>query len=431
MKKSTTRRQFIKNSALASSFMIVPRHVLGGLGFTAPSDKINIGFIGTGRQARGLHSRFLDTGLMQTVAACDVYAGNLKHFTERVHSDYAAKTSQETYNGCKCYDDFQELLAQPDLDAVVIATPDHWHGVQAVRAAEAGKDIYLEKPVSLTIKEGRAIVKAVKKHDLVFQTGSMQRSAVEFRHAVELVRNGYLGEIKTVKVSVGPPPEVYNLPAEPVPDGLNWDFWLGPNSYVPYNHQLVPSSTDNFWARWRYFKDLGGGALTDWGAHMFDIAHWALDKDKGGPVEIIPPDGKQYPFLTFRYADGITVTHENFGKNNAVRFVGSEGELDIQRGNLETTPVSLKDNIIGPDEKRVYRSDNHYKDWLDAIGNRTEPICDVETGHRSASIGNLGLIAYEVQRPLKWDPVKETFTNDRVANSLLGREMREKWAITL
>lgn len=431
MKNNISRRSFIKSAALVSAFSFVPRHVLGGAGFTAPSDRINLGFIGVGRHARTLQDRFLAAGGNQITSGCDVYASNLQHFVQRVNAAYAASSAQENYNGCKPYSDFRELLAASDVDAVVIVTPDHWHAVQAVMAAEAGKDIYLEKPVSLTIKEGRAIEKAVSKHKRVFQTGSMQRSAPEFRHGVELVRNGYLGEIKQVKVSVGGPPEVYDLPEQAVPEGLDWNFWLGPNEYVHYHNDLLPSPEDNFWARWRYYKGLGGGDMTDWGAHMFDIAQWGLDMDRSGPVEITPPNGKDVEYLTYRYDNGITMTHENFGKNHAVRFIGTEGTLDIRRRNLEPSNPALKDKVIGRDEKQVYRSDDHYKDWLNAIRNRTAPICDAETGHRSASICTLGNIAYELNRPLKWNPKSEKFRSDSNANKLLGRKLKKEWAIKL
>ncbi|MEX0686967.1 MAG: Gfo/Idh/MocA family oxidoreductase [Balneolales bacterium] len=431
MKDNITRRNFIKSASIVSAFSIIPSHVLGGMGITAPSDRINLGFIGTGRQARTLQKNFMRSGGMQITSACDVYATNLNHFTELVKSTYAEAHGQEKYKGCKAYADFRELLESPDVDAVVISTPDHWHGVQAVKAAEAGKDIYCEKPLTLTIKEGRAIANAVNKHKRVFQTGSMQRSAPEFRHAVELVRNGYIGEIETIKVSIGGPPEPYNLPGEPIPEGLDWEMWLGPNEYLPYNHELLPNPDDEFWAQWRRFKEVGGGAMTDWGAHMFDIAQWAMDMDKSGPVEIIPPDGKNFEYLTYRYHNGITMTHENFGKNNAIRFVGTEGQIDVQRRNLAPTPVTLKDQVIGRDEIQVYRSVDHYKDWLDAIRNRSTPICDAETGHRTSTVGTLGNIAYELGRPLKWNPKTEKFKGDSDANKRLGRKLKKEWSIRL
>ncbi len=426
MKKKTTitRRKFLTTSAALSTVFIVPRHVLGGRGFIAPSDRITLGFIGNGRQGHNLLHSFVDTGEVQVLATSDVYKAKRDDFKKHVDSKqlYAR-------NGCDVYNDFRGLLDRKDVDAVVIASPDYWHAVHSVFAAEAGKDIYCEKPLTLTIREGRAIVNAVKKQHCVFQTGSMQRSWPEFRQAVELVRNRYIGDIKSIKVSVGGPPEPYNLPKEKLPEGLDWNLWLGPNSYEHYNHQIAPPLHPNFWARWRYYKPFGGGDMTDWGAHMFDIVQWALDMDNSGPVEVIPPEGKAHPFLTYRYANGITVTKENFGQKHAIRFIGSKGRIDIRRHHLETNPASLKRQKISPDEKHVYYSDNHYKDWLNAIRKRTTPICDAETGHRSATVCNLGNIAFELKRPLYWDPEKEKFKNDSEANRLLGRKMRKPWTV--
>jgi predicted dehydrogenase len=433
MKKNNTlsRRKFLNQAAILSSVLIVPRFVLGGKGYTAPSDKITLGFIGNGRQGSGLLNNFLKLEEAQVVAASDVYASKLKNFTTKANKFYADKTGQSSYDGCKAYGDFRELLASKDINAVVIATPDHWHAVHVIRAAEAGKDIYCEKPLSLTIKEGRAMVKAARKHDRIFQTGSMQRSAPEFRQTAELIRNGYLGEIKSVQVSVGGGPLTYDLPKEELPEGLNWDMWLGPNEYVHYNNLIAPAPGADIWARWRYYKGLGGGDLTDWGAHMFDIVQWSLDMDESGPTEIIPPNGNDVKFLTYRYANGITMTQENFGKNHAIRFIGTEGQLDVQRTKLETSKPELATRVIGENEKRVYKSENHYRDFTNSIKSRKKPICDIETGHRSATVCNLGNIAFETKRPLSWNPKKETFKNDKEAEAMLGRKLKQEWAIRM
>jgi predicted dehydrogenase len=424
-----SRRKFINQAAIMSTFMIVPRFVLGGRGFTAPSDKITIGFIGLGRQGIGLAGYFLKLDEVQVVAASDVYADKVNNFTKTVNNFYSGKTGQSSYKACKPYEDFRELLAQKDINAVVIATPDHWHAVQAIRAAEAGKDIYCEKPLSLTVREGRAMVKAARKHNRVFQTGSMQRSAPEFRQTAELIRNGYLGQIKDIKVSIGGGPLPYDLPKEDLPPGLNWDLWLGPNEYVHYNNQIAPAPGADIWARWRYYKGLGGGDLTDWGAHMFDIVQWSLDMDESGPTEIIPPNGKDVQFLTYKYANGITMTQENFGKGHAIRFIGTEGQLDVQRKKLETSKPELATRVIADTEKKVYKSESHYRDFTDAIRSRKKPICDIETGHRSATVCNLGNIALEMKHPLQWNPKKEEFRNDKEANALLGRKLKSEWDI--
>jgi predicted dehydrogenase len=426
-KNAMNRRKFIEKASVMSAFMIVPRFVLGGKGYTAPSDLVSLGFIGTGKQAFGLKGSFEGTNEVKILAAADVYGTKVQRFVSEVNQYYAAQAGQNQYAGCKTYSDFRDLLARTDIDAVVIAVPDHWHSICAILAARAGKDIYCEKPLSLTINEGRAMVHESRKHKRVFQTGSMQRSWPEFRQAVELVRNGYIGDIQTVKVNVGPPPVPYNLAAEAMPDSLNWDFWLGPNTPQNYHHFLAPSLTDDFWAKWRDYKEFGGGGMTDWGAHMFDIAQWGLDMDDSGPVMVTPPD-KDHPFLTYQYANGITMTHEPMG-NQGVTFVGSSGTVHVMRGTLETTPASLKDKVIGPDEKHVYQSPDHYKDFLQAMRNRTKPVADVEIGHRTATVCNIGNLAYDLKRPLQWNPHKEEFKNDDEANQQRGREMRKEWVV--
>ena len=439
MKKESTvsRREFVgKAASVLAGFTIVPRFVLGGTRpdgtkYIAPSDVISLGFIGTGKQGRGLTTSFLNTNEARIVALSEVYKAKAQLTLDRIKAHYEKNTQLGAYSEIPVYVDFRELLARKDIDAVVIATPDHWHAAMSVKAAEAGKDIYCEKPLALTIREGRAMVNAARKYNRVFQTGSMQRSWPEFRQTAELVRNGYIGEIKSIKVNVGPPPKSYDLLAETIPEGLDWDKWLGPNSPVAFNSELAPPISKDVFPNWRNYKEFGGGMVTDWGAHMFDIVQWALDMDNSGPVEIIAPDGKDHPFLTYRYANGITMTHEKWDWSNAIHFVGTEGEIKVQRKKLETTPASLKDKVIGDTEKHVYKSENHYKDFLDAMRKRSKPICDVEIGHRTSSVCNLGNIAYELKRPLQWNPKKEQFKNDKEANELLGRSMRAEWGIKI
>src|ERR1700712_1398894 len=267
MKKNTehenaiSRRKFLEKTAIISALTVVPGYVLGCVSPKPAGKLTNIGFIGVGKQALDLKKYFLDTGEVKVVAAADVYGGKLKRFCDQGKAYYAGQ-SDSKYPGCATYGDFRELLKRKDIDAVVIAVPDHWHSVIAILAARAGKDIYCEKPLALTIKEGRAMVNESRKHNRVFQTGSMQRSWPEFRQAVELVRNGYIGEIKTVKVNVGPPPMPYDLPAEEKPTDLNWEMWLGPNTTQNYNHILAPMINDESWANWRKYPAFGGGGLT-------------------------------------------------------------------------------------------------------------------------------------------------------------------------
>jgi predicted dehydrogenase len=429
-----SRRNFIKQSASAlAGYIIVPRFVLGGVSpngskYIPPSDMISLGFIGCGKQGKILSNYFLTTNEIRIVAVSEVYKDKVELMLKTIKTNQ--EKNKQPANDIGVYNDFRELLIRKDIDAVVIATPDHWHAAVAVRAAEAGKDIYCEKPLALTVKEGRAMVNATRKHNRIFQTGSMQRSWPEFRQAVEIVRNGFIGEIKSIKVNVGPPPIIYDLPEQPVPDGLDWNKWLGPNEFKHFNAELAPPITQDVYPNWRKYKEFGGGQVTDWGAHMFDIAQWALDMDNSGPTEIIAPDA-EHQFLTYKYNNGVIMTHEKWEWNNAVLFTGTEGELRIARGKLETTPASIKDKPIANTQKHVYKSENHYKDFLNAMRKRTKPICDVEIGHRTATVCNIGNIAYQVKRPLKWDAKKEKFKDDAEANALLGRSMLNEWAIKI
>ena len=424
------RKDFIQKTSVAvASFFIVPRHVLGK-GYTAPSDLLNFGFIGCGKQSGGLRSNFLKSNQVQFVAAAEVDTLKRNKWVEAANQFYAEKSGQQTYKSCEPMTDFRQLLARKDIDAVVIAAPDHWHAVMAVKACEAGKDVYCEKPLALTVAEGRAMVKAARKNERVFQTGSMQRSWSEFQQAANLVQSGAIGEVKRVVVSVGGPPKPWDLPTEATPEGLDWDFWLGPNTVPrPYNNQLAPPSEAKFWPKWRDYNEFGGGGMTDWGAHMFDIAQWGLGMDNSGPAELIPPTDGSGKGLIYKYKSGTELIHQPTEGKQYCHFIGTEGEVWVARGELKTTPGSLKSQVFNETNRKVYFADNHYLDFLQAIKSRRNPICDVEIGHRTASICNLGNIAYQLKRPLKWNPETEKFADDAEANALLSRPMRPEWNI--
>jgi predicted dehydrogenase len=318
---NVSRRQFLgAGLATAAAFTIIPRHVMGGSGFMAPSDQITIGFIGTGIQARTtLLSHFVKR--TKVIAACDVESRKLEKFKSVTEELYEKAGSSA--KGFKTFKDFRELLADKSIDAVVIATPDHWHAIYVIEAAKAGKDIYCEKPYSHSIEEGRLMVQAIAKYNRINQTGNMQRSWKNFRNACRLVRNGHIGDILEVKVCCGVPPVPYDLPAEPVPDCLDWEMWIGPAVYHPYHSELAPPLEKTHYPKWRKYKEYGNGYTADWGAHMFDIAQWGLGKDDSGPIAIYPPD-KDHKFLTLEYDNGVKMTHENFGREYAVRFIGTK-----------------------------------------------------------------------------------------------------------
>lgn len=426
--KKHSRRKFVSSSALAlAGISIVPRHVMGGNGFVAANDKINVGFIGTGKQGKILSNYFANNcSDVVPVAACDVDTQKLDLFNKVVKENQKKKNNIDV--SLKNYGQYRELLENSEVDAVIIATPDHWHAQIAVDAAKAGKDIYCEKPMALTVAEGRAMVNATRKYWRVFQTGNMQRSWHNFRHAVELVRNKYIGEIKEINVHVGPPVVQCNLPSEKTPENLNWDMWVGPSMYRDFSAELSPPVERDIYPNWRNYRNFGGGMITDWGAHMFDIAQWAMDMDKSGPVAYNPPTERATHGLKMKYENGVVLTHKDWGEHNAVQFIGTDGKIEVSRSFLRTFPdKSLAKANLKESDKRVYFSDNHYQDWVQAIRNRSKPISDVETGHRTSAMCNIANIAYELQRPLKYDPESEKFVGDPYADMLLSRPYRGKW----
>jgi len=434
MKKTgnQSRRSFIRDTAIATgSFVVLPSLILGSKSCAAPSDRINLGFIGTGKLVRGeLFKRFAALPDVQITAGCDVDSEKLADFKQKVEKHYREELEMPDFKGIKTYEQYEELLADKSVDAVIVATPDHWHAIISIAAMKAGKDVYCEKPLTHTIVEGRAMVDAARKYERVVQTGSMQRSWDDFRHASELVLNGYLGDINKVLVNVGDPGIPCDLPGEDVPEYLNWDRWIGPAQMREYSPVLSPPVTNQEWPRWRSYLEFGGGGITDWGAHMFDIAQWGLGMDDTGPVSLTPPeDPAATRGMHYVYTNGIEMVHEDFGRGWAVRFIGTEGSLDVSRGFLESDPENIVQAVIKDTEKRTQFSDNHYADWIKAIRNRTKPVADVEIGHRTATICNLTNISYFLNRPLKWDPDTESILDDPEAGILLTKNYRQPYSL--
>ena len=433
-----TRRQFFKKAA---SIVAAPLILSSKTWASPPSERITIGCVGIGKMG-GHHQDYLQgRDEVQIVAMCDVESRRLAIGQYLVEKAYAERFGKGSYTAVATHNDFREIAARNDIDAVLIATPDHWHVLVSLAMVRSSKDVYCEKPLTHTVEEGRVLANAVRQHDRVFQTGSQQRSESGFRIACELVRNGRIGEIKEVHVSVGGSSEECYLPPMPAPEGLDWNFWLGPAPYRPYNSELAPSLAEGPIESWsdfnkliggypnfRGYKDYSGGGMTDWGAHHFDIAQWGLGMDDSGPGEIIPPDGGDNPYLTYRYANGVVMQRRGAGQAG-VMFVGTEGKVMVNRGYLETEPASLLRDVIGPDEIHLHKSRGHHEDWFDAIRNRTRPICDVEIGHRSSSVCHIGNIASWLQRPLKWDPAAERFLNDDEANRMTRSSMRAPWRL--
>lgn len=443
MKKSDviTRRQFLKGSAAATSAAllapaIVPASVFGA---DAPSNRITLGCIGVGRQGTADMRDFLGHPAVQIIAVCDLDSKRLENAKKVVETHYSRQTSGGPYKGCRTYGDFRELVAQADIDAVSIVTPDHWHTLPAIAAAKAGKDIFLEKPLTLTIEEGRVLSDTVRRYNRVFQVGSQQRSDTRFRQACELARNGHIGKIHTVKVGFGTDPGTAPQPPMPVPDNLNYDMWLGQAPWAPYTEQRVHPQADYGRPGWLRIADYGAGMITGWGAHHNDVAQWGLGTEYTGPVEIegqteYPKDGLwdvHGPFrIEYTYANGVKVICADEQKiKGGVTFEGDKGWVWVTRGRIDAQPKSLLTETIGPNEIQLYKSNNHKGNFLDCIKSRAETIAPVEIAHRSCTVCLLGEIAMRLGRKLKWDPDKERFTNDNQANRMLARTMRSPWRL--
>jgi len=434
---SLSRRQFVRSVAASAALgpMILGKSSLRA----APSERITLGFIGVGTMGGHHHvNALLGQKDVQVVAVCDVVAQLRNHFKNVVEKRYADEQSKGTFKGCQAYNDFRELLGRSDIDAVVIATPDHWHAIPCIAAAKVKKDIYCEKPLTHSIVEGRRIVEAVAKNQVVFQTGSQQRSEFggHFRRAAELVRNGVIGKLHTVHIGVSGPPIKCELPEQPTPDGTDWHLWLGPAPERGYHAELCPTEVNRGFPAWRRYREYAGGGLADMGAHHFDIAQWAMDMDASGPVKIEPPASGNSG-LRFTYATGVVMIHgypgeadQKFrGQHRDCIFEGSSGTIYVSRGGIKSAPEGLLKTVLPDSAWKPYPSSNHHRNWLDCIKSRKDCICTAEIGHRTATICHLGAIGYDLRRTLAWDPSKERF-DDLEANKRLHYEMRGPWKIS-
>ena len=439
---SVTRRDFLKTSAIAAGTVALPHFVPAsalGAGGVSPSDKIVIGYWGTGSMGSGHVRSFTGKSDVQAVAVCDVnregtnYAGNRLAGREpsvKVIEDiYAKKKGVASYKGVKGYNDFREFLQHKGLDAVVISLPDHWHALAAVAAAKAGLDMYSEKPMARTIYEAREMVKAVRRYSRVFQTGSQQRSDRRFRHACELARNGYLGELKEVYAKVRGISRPCLFEGEPVPEGFDFDMWLGSAPQANYHPKRVSGSYDCFGTAWRSWRDYSAGHMSDWGAHHFDIAQWGMGTDGSGPVEITPGSGPDADSLTFRYANGVPLIKKLGPHEGDVQFIGDKGWVGVSRRDIWASSESLLTLRTKPNDVHLYESTDHRQDFLNCVRSRKRPICDVEIGCSSVTVCLLGEIVTRLNRPLKWDPKRWRFVNDREAESLVRRPMRSPWVL--
>lgn len=442
----TTRRTFLKSAAaLSAAPFILPSSVWGAE--VNPNDRIVMGFIGMGKQSRGLLNNFLNQKECLVVAVCDVDTTRRDAAQQQANEYYTARPERGPAE-CAAYNDFREIIARDDIDAVCIATPDHWHAIQTIAALQSGKDVYCEKPLTHNIHESRAVIKAVKKNKGVLQTGSMQRSSKEFRIACELVRNGAIGTISHVECSFGPPGIPCNLPEEDMEPGLDWDMWIGPGPMRPYSTILSPRGLHDHFPDWRRYKEYGGGMVCDWGAHHLDIAQWGLGMDRSGPIEVRPPeDPNATSGAVLRYRGDIDVIHKNgFG----VHFYGSEGEVKVNRGRFEfyrdgekiaghvrrEDGTSLTTELLKVDEEylsdakvELYESGSHTRDFLDCVKARTKPITNEIVGGRSAICCHLMNQAYYNHATIHWQPKKMRFERGTGDPAWLTRDYRSPWDV--
>ncbi|HZY82156.1 MAG TPA: Gfo/Idh/MocA family oxidoreductase [Cyclobacteriaceae bacterium] len=453
--KSITRRSFLEQSAKASAaltvFSIVPASVFGK---NAPSNRINVGAIGTGRISR-VHDLpgIWKSDLAQIVAVCDLDSKRADEGRILVN-EYYTKKNGKPFDGVKAYTDYQEMLLNKDIDAVVVSTPDHQHARIAVHAARAKKHIYLQKPTSLTIAEGRTMADEVTKAGVIFQIGSQQRSSTQFRYAAELVRNGRIGKLKTVYVGLPGDPSGEEEPEMPIPKNLNYDAWLGSTPYAYYTEKRVHPQQGYDRPGWLRCEQFGAGMITGWGAHHIDSAHWGMDTEYTSPVEIwgeaqFPTKGLWDVHGIFRtealYDNGVKMVVSN-ELPNGIKFEGSDGWVWVTRGNYNVTgsdPVSNNDgskpldasdpkiikSVIGPKEVHLYESADHHVNWLESIQTKKKPITNVEIAHRVCSTCLLHHIAMKVKRKVYWDPKAEKFKNDEEANKMLSRPQRDAYAL--
>jgi predicted dehydrogenase len=417
---------------------IVPASTAKATDRPAPSDRVVVGIIGCGSLGTNHHlkSCLIPNKRIEVGALCDV---------DRNHLNNAARICKErTGKRVPLYKDFRKLVAQKDLDAVLIATPDHWHALNAIAAMENGLDVYCEKPLSLTIEDGKAMVAAARRYGTVFQTGSMQRSDPRFRKACQLVRNKNIGELEVVhtyigKVPTGRPIDKWMPPKTP-PSGLDWDFWLGPAPYADY-------TPNRCHYQFRWYWDYSGGKVTDWGAHHNDIAHWGIGMDHFGPIMVDskgkfsdtgPYDAAIEFEITYSYSTGVALicsSEPSEHGSNGVKFEGKDGWIFVNRRTILASDPDILKIEPGPDDVLLYNTGdspnsfvNHYKNWLDCIVSRDRCICDVEIGHRSATICHLGNISLRLGRDLKWNAGPMTFFKDQTASeTMMGRPMRPPW----
>jgi predicted dehydrogenase len=402
-----TRRRVLQGVAAGAAPMIVPASAFGA------SDKLTLGCIGLGGRGSEDLGAFLGFRDLRVVAVCDVVEAHRQRAKDRVDKRYGD-------TGCASVVDFREIVTRPDIDLVMIGTPDHWHAAIAVEAMKRGKDVYCEKPETLTVREGRILVETARRYGRVFSGGS-QRVWQDYQWFHRMVRGGAIGEVREAWVDCGGPSRPCYLPGQPVPPGMNWDLWLGPAPWAPYHPFRCSAAYDLGGKGFRSWREYSGGLMTDWGAHYFGAALFAMNLHAAGPVEVVPPDGKEHQRLTYTFANGVRMYHQG-GWGGALCFKGTKGEIpsrDAPRKREGAPDVKIPN----------YKGSGIYGDFINCVRTRERPFRDVEIAHRTCTVCHLGNIAYWLNRPLKWDPVKEEVAGDAEANRWLDRPRREPWTL--
>ncbi|MBI5394858.1 MAG: Gfo/Idh/MocA family oxidoreductase [Verrucomicrobia bacterium] len=429
---SLSRRQFLKSAAAGSALCfpnLIPARVLGA---NAPSKRVALGHIGVGGQGTGLMNNFLNLSQGQTVAVCDPIKDRRESAAKRVEQRYAADADRSSYKGCRTYNDLREMLACADIDAVVVATPDHWHVPAAIAAVRAGKDVYVEKPLGISMEHNKAMRETIHRHGAVFQYGTQQRSqSLHCAFACELVRNGYIGEVKAVHVIAPNGVRGGKAESQPVPEGIDYDLWLGPAPVTPFctDRCLGVGSMKGVY----HIYDYAIGFIAGWGAHPLDIAHWGYPHI---PVEyegtgVIPTEGLFDTVVDWdvrgRYASGAEFTLKP--GSDLTTFVGTKGRITVGRGRqtLAAEPASLLDVKIKPEEIHLVQENNHYRDFLNCVLTRRTPVSNIDSAVQSDFMSHLGDICIRTGRKIKWDPAKETIVADEGAARRMHRPMREPW----
>lgn len=469
--KGLNRRDFLGLSAIGlTGLTILPSYVINGVR-VAPSDRVLMGAIGLGRQALSDFRGFAAVPGLQVIACCDVDSVKQQRYKKTVEEWQSSKGIAPR---CDTYEQYEKLLERKDIDVVEVVTPDHWHALMTIHACQAGKDVYVQKPLSYTIKEALTMVRVANDNKRVVQVGSQQRSSKEFQKAIELVQAGAIGHIEKIYAKVGDPPKPLDLPAMPVPANLNWNLWLGPlnDGKIMYNPDLAPQITldpvknETLWGAWRWYLETGNGYTADWGAHMFDIAQAAIGMDGSAPCEIIPKGYNGQPYLTFKYKTGVVMTEQPYLDDNpgaqGIKFIGTKGWIEVARGYIACSDQSLipaeiagrrpQPRPAGPPQQRPAGqqgapgqnrpaptqaglqfeiSSPHMQNFVDSVRSRQKTIAPAEVGCSTAITCCLGNIANELKRPVKWEPATNSFINDPEAEGhrLMNYEYRRPYSL--